>query len=69
MVIIMTTPFGMYFRNTQMRGRRLTLSLVAVRTPSGKIIKGDLRKIARKQWELRQHGEIGSSGRQRLANL
>jgi hypothetical protein len=30
------------------------LSYLLERTPSGKIIKGELRRIAKKQWELRR---------------
>ena len=33
------------------------LQLRIERTPSGKIIKGDLRRVARSQWELRRRGE------------
>ncbi|KAF9049753.1 hypothetical protein BJ165DRAFT_1453443 [Panaeolus papilionaceus] len=40
-----------------------------VRTPSGKIIKDELREIARKQWEIRRAGGNGKSGREPLANL
>ena len=36
------------------------------RTPSGKIIKGELRRIARKQWELRR---LAVPGNARLGNL
>lgn len=36
------------------------------RTPSGKIIKGELRRIARKQWELRR---LAVPGITRLGNL
>ncbi|KDR75885.1 hypothetical protein GALMADRAFT_1331600 [Galerina marginata CBS 339.88] len=39
------------------------------RTPSGKIIKGELRKIAKSHWELRRRGGIGKAGREPLANL
>ncbi|KAG2015644.1 long-chain-fatty-acid-CoA ligase [Coprinopsis cinerea AmutBmut pab1-1] len=37
------------------------------RTPSGKIIKGELRKLAKRHWELRQAN--GTAGREPLANL
>ena len=36
------------------------------RTPSGKIIKGELRRIARKQWESRR---LAVPGNARLGNL
>ncbi|KAF9566756.1 long-chain-fatty-acid-CoA ligase [Agrocybe pediades] len=36
------------------------------RTPSGKIVKGELRKIAKAQWKLRRQG---GNGREPLANL
>ncbi|KAH9485387.1 Long-chain-fatty-acid--CoA ligase FadD13 [Psilocybe cubensis] len=39
------------------------------RTPSGKILKGELRKIARSHWELRRRGGNGKAGREALANL
>ncbi|KAF9012333.1 hypothetical protein BDQ17DRAFT_1343710 [Cyathus striatus] len=35
-------------------------------TPSGKIIKGELRKVARRQWDMRQRA---GAGREPLANL
>ena len=39
------------------------------RTPSGKIIKGELRKIARKQWELRRQNDPSNARPERLGNL
>lgn len=39
------------------------------RTPSGKIIKGELRRIARKQWELRRLTVPGSNASAPLGNL
>ncbi|KAF8161102.1 hypothetical protein B0H34DRAFT_654088 [Crassisporium funariophilum] len=44
------------------------LSTTFERTPSGKIIKGELRKIAKSHWELRRQGGNGT-GREPLANL
>ncbi|KAF8973261.1 long-chain-fatty-acid-CoA ligase [Flammula alnicola] len=38
-------------------------------TPSGKIMKGDLRKIARSQWEMRRRGGSGEVGREPRVNL
>jgi len=48
----------------------LILNATFERTPSGKIIKGELRKIARRQWELRgQAGASNNARRERLGNL
>ncbi|KJA19908.1 hypothetical protein HYPSUDRAFT_68905 [Hypholoma sublateritium FD-334 SS-4] len=47
----------------------LILNRTFERTPSGKIIKADLRKLARKQWELRSTEGSGKTSRQPLANL
>jgi len=44
----------------------LILNATFERTPSGKIIKGELRRIARKQWELRR---LAVPGNARLGNL
>ncbi|CAA7257483.1 unnamed protein product [Cyclocybe aegerita] len=47
----------------------IILNTAFTRTPSGKIIKGELRKIARSHWELRRRGGNGNAVRQPLANL
>ncbi|KAF8906525.1 hypothetical protein CPB84DRAFT_1813777 [Gymnopilus junonius] len=39
------------------------------RTPSGKIMKGEIRKVARTHWELRRQGGSGRAGREPRANL
>ncbi|KAF9475541.1 acetyl-CoA synthetase-like protein [Pholiota conissans] len=39
------------------------------RTPSGKIMKADLRKIAKKQWEMRSQGGNGKATREPRPNL
>jgi len=46
----------------------LILNATFERTPSGKIIKGELRRIAKKQWELRRLTVPGNASA-RLGNL
>ncbi|KAF8200802.1 hypothetical protein BJ912DRAFT_582736 [Pholiota molesta] len=47
----------------------IILNRTLERTPSGKIMKADLRKIAQKQWEIRTDGKGGKSLREPLVNL
>lgn len=48
-------------------GRAVVASdLVTEHTPSGKIVKGELRKVAKQKWESRRRD---GTGREPLANL
>ncbi|PPQ67300.1 hypothetical protein CVT25_005884 [Psilocybe cyanescens] len=44
----------------------IILNTAFERTPSGKILKGELRKIARSHWELRRRGGNGKAGQKDL---
>lgn len=46
------------------------LTVPLERTPSGKIMKNDLRKLAKRQWEMRKRNFSQKERRpERLANL
>jgi acyl-CoA synthetase (AMP-forming)/AMP-acid ligase II len=64
MIIVQNHPFSASI--TQLRCRRILSNPHQAHTPSEKIIKGDLRKLARRQWELRQRYV---SGLEPFANL
>lgn len=70
MILILNRTFGKNTQSLDMsRNLQVLNRIILERTPSGKIIKADLRKLARKQWELRSMGGSGKTSRQPLANL
>ena len=64
MILILNAMFGMC--NSDRTFYYIFDLFLLERTPSGKIIKGELRRIARKQWELRRPAVPGNA---RLGNL
>lgn len=64
MIVIVDEPFRMYLFCTS--GNYLLSVCFPGHTPSGKIIKGDLRQIAAREWESRRRS---GAGRERLVNL
>lgn len=67
MIVISDEPFGEWARSLAKMDYSLTnVHMSTEHTPSGKIIKGELRKVARRHWEDRRRN---GTGREPLANL
>ncbi len=70
MILILNRTFGENTHSPELsRNLKVLKRAILERTPSGKIIKADLRKLARKQWEMRSTGGKDKISRQPLANL